>query len=184
MNKDDAYNKNSMSYIPTYEEMGLPQNLIRRMETEYEDEIKTRKNNLEYDAYMQKWQNKHRADLSKKIKQKKERRDQNFAGHWFIIKTDAERMALIEETRSLVDEVMDDVIKSIRINSLIVHAETLRIGVKRAPISLFSASNDKLRRFPSYSLETNSLEGSSSSFYRLWSHVFRITKTKRFNPRR
>ncbi len=184
MENKDAYNPKSMSYVPTYEEMKLPQDLIRRMETEFNDPVKNGRNEREYEAHLLRWQNRHREGLKVQAKYKKERKDQSYQTHWFVIKTDEERLRLIDESRSLAHEVMDEVVRSIRIPSLLMHAEGLRIAVTRMPISLFAASNDKLRRFPVYSLETDSLEGSPSSFYRLWSHVFKTTKSKRLNPRK
>ncbi len=184
MDNKDAYDKKSMSYIPTYAEMGLPQDLIHRMETEYEDPIKDAKNMKEYELYMLRWQTKHREGLRVKSQSSKEKKDQRFLAHWYVIKNSEERERLIDESRILCDDVMDEVIKSLRIPSLISHAESLRIAIRRAPIALDTASSDKLRRFPMYSLETNSLEGSPSAFYRLWSHVFRIRRGQRMNARK
>ncbi len=184
MEKIEEHNKNSMSYVPTFEEMKLSKEFIHRMETEWDDPIKSVRNDREYEAHVKRWQEKHRASLTKKTKQKKERKDQNFMSHWYVLKSDGERIKLIEETRVLADAVMDEVIKGLTIASLINHAEGLRASIKSMPVTLDAASNDKLRRFPKYSLETESLEGGSSSFYRLWSHVFRMRKTSKFNPRK
>lgn len=172
----DAMNVNSMNYVPTYEEMNLPKDLIRRLETEWEDEAKTKRNNLELDHYMSKWQLNHRNKLITKKKIKESERSLKLAAHWFNTLQSKEIESLINNSRSIVDQVIDELRTRIKSDWELNYLEELRLRVKKESIDLTPASNAKLKRFPKYNMGTNELHGSVYTFYRLWAHVFKSHK--------
>lgn len=176
LENQDALNPKSMNYVPTYEEMKLPRDLIRRLETEYMDDLKSEKNNKELDYYMAKYQLAHRNKLIIKEKISASKKSLKLSSHWYNTLQPKEIEDLIERSRPYTDQVIDELIERVKTSWELNYLEQLRIRIKAAPIILSPAADSKLKRFPNYSMGTNELHGSAYTFYKLWAHVFKSHK--------
>lgn len=170
--KDSKLDPNSMDYVPPMEE-ALPKELIRKLETEWEDPIKSAENDRQYDLYIERWQIKHREKLRLKLLEKKEKKGRKLITHWFNTLHEAEIKELIESSRSIVEEVFSQLIPNSTKQWESDYMIKLKMRVKNGFITISNASDDKLRRFPKYNATRKSLDGSPHSFYRLWAHVFK-----------
>jgi len=171
--KDHELDRNSMDYIPTWDEAKIPQKLRMKLENEWEDEIKSKKNEEELDGYIKAWQRKHREKVIKTERAKAEIKTRKLFAHWFATLPEKELIQLIDNSRNIVDPALDKVVETVTATWQLNYIEKLRIRVKRNPIEIEQPSLDKLKRFPSYSPTTGKLTGSPYSFYRMWAHVFR-----------
>lgn len=169
----------SISYVPTFEEMGLPQRLIRSMEMNFEDPIQSAKDEKEFLAYMESWQKKHKERLKAQELLKKEKQSFKLSAHWFNNMTESDLIQLIDDSRRFADQVFDELSKRVKTSWELQHIEKLRLRVKNCPIYIAKAMPSKLKRFPNYDFTTNSLNGSVYTFYRLWSHCFKAKRQAR-----
>lgn len=174
--KMDEYNKKTMAYIPTMEEAGIPQKLMDDMFHFMDDPIKSEKLQKQYDAYILKWQIKHREKLQREIKSKEAKKELKLSAHWYNTLQTKEIEKLIDNSRSVADQVIDNLRDRIKSSWELNYLEELRIRIRTAPIVLSPATSAKLKRFPNYNMGTNELHGSGYAFYRLWAHVFKSHK--------
>ena len=172
MEIDDRLNKKSPNYLPTYEELKLPADLLRRLETEWDDPIKHERNDREYQGYVLRWQQKHKERLILQASLKKEREKINLATHWYVTLHKEEIEDLIEQSRKLADKVFRG--KQTSIPRMAAFYSDLHLRVLKGIPRVFPATSSKLKSFPKYDPYTKSLTGSKTSFIRLWIHVFSV----------
>lgn len=173
MEKDNQLNKNSMDYIPTWDEMKLPQKLRSKLEAYIEDESEAEKVEKEYQGYIDSWQRRHREKIRKVEVAKAEIKNRKILSHWFSTLPQDQIIQLIDRSRSVCDFVMDDIRDGAKASWQLNYIEKLRIRVKRNPIEITDASMDKLKRFPRYNAASDKLTGSPYAFYRMWAHIFK-----------
>lgn len=172
-------NPKSISYVPTFEEMGLPQRLIKSMEMNFEDPIQSAKDEKEFTMYKENWQRKHRERLKRAEMLKKEKAEFKLSAHWFNRLSEAELIQLIDDSRRFADQVFDDLRGRIASEWELQYIEKLRLRVKKSPIYIIKATPSKLKRFPNYDFANNGLHGSVYTFYKLWSHIFKAKRESR-----
>lgn len=169
-------NKKSMSYEPTWQEAGVPESLIRKLETEWEDPIKNAKNEKELDYYMNKAKDEHRNKLKFIEKVGAAKKELRLSSHWYNTLQPKEIENLVERSRLVVDQVFDELRGRVKSSWELNYIEELRLRVKTGKIAITPATNAKLKRFPAYNMGTNELHGSVYTFYRLWAHIFKSYK--------
>ena len=173
MIKNPLLDKNSMDYIPSWDELKLPKRLRDKLELLIEDEHEASIVQKEFEHYESVWKMKHRDTIRKQEKSKAERSSRKYISHWFEALPINKKDQLIDESRKLCDEVLDLMLSKVTQSWQSTYIENLRLRVKFSKIDLTSASVDKLKRFPSYSESTDKLTGSAYAFYRMWAHCFR-----------
>lgn len=176
MEKDDRLIKNSPNYLPTYEELKLPADLLRRLETEWDDPDKHERNDREYQGYVLRWQQKHKENLALRHQLKKEREKLNLASHWFVTLPKEEIEDLIEKSRKLADRVF--IGKQTSLPRMAAFYADLHLRVLKSIPRITPAVSSQLKSFPKYDPYTKSLTGSKTSFIKLWIHVFSVKLRK------
>ena len=176
--KDNQLDRNSMDYIPTWDEMKLPSRLRQKLEQDIEDEAEMERVNKELDAHIEAWQRKHREKIRKNEIAKKEKLTRKNLAHWYSTLPRIEVEQMINDSRKLADQVLDHIRESATASWQLNYVEKLRLRVKRQPLTVELASPDKLRRFPMYDESTKKLYGSPYSFYRMWAHCFKSERKR------
>lgn len=166
--KDIRLEKSSMSYIPTYEELGYTEaEMIKER-----DDQQMAFFEKEYDRRTLQFQERHREKVRNKEAIRKAKKDDKLLSHWFSTTDPVKLGQLIDESRKLADQVIDHLQSSEIKSYMRIYNEDLRLRVKHGIYSIKKANFDKLRRFPNYNPVNDSLYGSPYSFYRLWTHSF------------
>lgn len=176
MQKENELNKNSMDYIPTWDEAKVPKWLQNKLSDIIDDENELKKLESQLDGYIEAYKRKHREQIRKKEIAKAEVKNRKVLAHWFATLPKDKIIALIEKTRLYADEVIDLRRDSVSAQWELNYVEKLRIRVKRNPITVESTTIDKMKRFPSYDPANDCLTGSPYSFYRMWAHCFKSEK--------
>lgn len=171
--QDPLLNPKSMDYVPTFDELKLPKRLREKLEMFIEDDAEAEKVQNEYQSYLNDWKLKHREVVRKNEIAIAERKTRKIIAHWFNTLPKEKLFELIEDSRQLCDEIMDRIREGASAEWELNYIEKLRLRVKKNPITVESASIDKVRRFPLYNVSDDSLSGSPYSFYRMWAHVFK-----------
>lgn len=179
MDRDYELDKKSMSYIPTWSEMKLPQDLIIRLETCVDDPVEAEMVEKEYQKYVDAWQVKHREKLRKTDLNKNEVKSREVLTHWFATLPTVKVIELINDTRHMVDEVLDARYKASTASWELVYIENLRSRVKHTEPVIEQTTVSKLKRFPKYDIANDSLHGAAYSFYRMWAHCFKSDRSKK-----
>lgn len=166
--EDIRLDKNSMSYIPTYEELGYSEaEMIKDR-----DEQQMMFFEKEYDRRTLQFQERHRDKVRQKQAQRTAKKQDRLLNHWFLTLDQSVIKRLVDGTRQSSDDVIDHIQSTEKIQGLRVYNEDLRIRVKHGIFIYKPASFDKLRRFPNYDPINEWLYGSPSAMYRLWTHCF------------
>lgn len=170
---ENVLNPNSMDYIPTWDEMKLPPRLRNKLESYIEDEMEAEKVQKELESHIERWQLRHREVVRKKEIAKTEVKTRKLLAHWFATLPKEKIEILIDETRHLADQVLDERLASSSAAWESNYIEKLRARVKRNPFTVEATTFDKMRRFPIYDAANDELSGAPYSYYRLWAHVFK-----------
>lgn len=173
MSTDNELNRNSMDYIPTWDEAGVPKWLQNKLSDIIDDENELKKLEAQLDSYIDSYKRRHREQIRKKEIAKAEVKTRKVLAHWFATLHKEKIIRLVDDSRSIVDEVMDQRRDACSAQWELNYIEKLRIRVKRNPITVESTTHDKMKRFPIYDPVEDTLSGSPYSFYRLWAHCFK-----------
>lgn len=170
---NEALNKKSMDYIPTYQEIGYSDQEMENLNFDLEH-VRN-----EWERRINVFQRKHREKLMERESLKKNRKIKEMASHWYVRLNESEITALIEKSRSLADDVIDSLNSGSKPKSIYNYYESLRNKVKTSKAIIVACEEKKLERFPKLNESTKQLYGSAYSFSKLWAHVFSTKNSKR-----
>ena len=168
---NENFNKDSDTYVPSDDELGISKEMQWEMQTE-RDPIKLRHMEEVYSKKLAAWKAERKMkQISKKIKQKTNK-ELDLADHWYFSLPDDKKIELIERSRALSSNVFDKLLTLKREKWEMEYMMKLCRRVERFPISLKPAPVKKVKRFPTYNIATDKMNGSVYAYYRLWCHVF------------